>query len=75
MTTVDFIAQRCSMRSMSRWALSPNIPRPTSGPVKWSLRAVACPQRRGNRPFYRWLSRDYRALFPRLPERTRLFRP
>jgi hypothetical protein len=28
----------------------------------------------GNWPFYRWLTRDYRALFPRLPERTRLFR-
>src|SRR2546426_9507800 len=28
----------------------------------------------GNRPFYRWLTLDYRALFPRLPERTRLFR-
>src|SRR2546428_1153615 len=28
----------------------------------------------GNRPFYRWLTRDYRALFPRLPEQTRLFR-
>jgi hypothetical protein len=28
----------------------------------------------GNRPFYRWLTRDYRALFPRLPERTRLLR-
>ena len=28
----------------------------------------------GNRPFYRWLTYDYRALFPRLPERTRLFR-
>src|SRR5438445_10474219 len=28
----------------------------------------------GNRPFYRWLTRDYRALFPRLPEGTRLFR-
>src|SRR5262245_32957777 len=27
-----------------------------------------------NRPFYRWLTRDYRALFPRVPERTRLFR-
>src|SRR5215831_3438444 len=22
----------------------------------------------GNRPFYRWLTRDYRSLFPRLPE-------
>lgn len=28
----------------------------------------------GNRAFYRWLSRDYHALFPHLPERTRLFR-
>ena len=28
----------------------------------------------GNRPCSRWLTRDYRALFPRLPERTRLLR-
>src|SRR5205809_1610507 len=28
----------------------------------------------GNRPFYRGLTRGYRPLFPRLPERTRLFR-
>jgi hypothetical protein len=28
----------------------------------------------GNRPFSRWLTRDYGALFPHLPERTRLFR-
>ena len=28
----------------------------------------------GNRPFYCWLTRDYRALFPHLPERTGLFR-
>jgi hypothetical protein len=28
----------------------------------------------GNRAFYRWLTRDYRPLFPRLSERTRLFR-
>src|SRR5947208_7483611 len=27
-----------------------------------------------NRALYRWLMRTYRALFPRLPERTRLFR-
>ena len=25
----------------------------------------------GNRPFYRWLTRDYRPLFPRLPGRNR----
>src|SRR5216684_8615748 len=28
----------------------------------------------GNRAFYRWLTRDYRTLFPLLPERTRLLR-
>ena len=28
----------------------------------------------GQRTFYRWFSRDWRHLFPRLPERTRLFR-
>jgi len=28
----------------------------------------------GNRAFYRWLDKDYRPLFPRLPDRTRLFR-
>jgi hypothetical protein len=28
----------------------------------------------GNRAFYRWLKRDYQALFPHLPDRTRLFR-
>ena len=28
----------------------------------------------GNRAYYRWLKRDWLGLFPRLPERTRLFR-
>lgn len=28
----------------------------------------------GDRAFYRWLVRDYRPMFPKLPERTRLFR-
>jgi len=28
----------------------------------------------GSRPYYRWLQRDWRHLFPRLPHRTRLFR-
>ncbi len=28
----------------------------------------------GNRAFSRWLTKDYRALFPHVPERTRLFR-
>ena len=28
----------------------------------------------GNRAFYRWIESDYKALFPNLPKRTRLFR-
>src|SRR4051794_472027 len=28
----------------------------------------------GERAFYRWASRDLRPMFPRLPDRTRLFR-
>ena len=28
----------------------------------------------GNRAFYRWVARDWRALFPQLTDRTRLFR-
>ena len=29
---------------------------------------------KGNRSFWRWLTRDYGPLFPKLPSRTRLFR-
>ena len=29
---------------------------------------------KGPRAFWRWLVRDYRPLFPKLPHRTRLFR-
>jgi hypothetical protein len=28
----------------------------------------------GDRAFYRWIARDFRPMFPKLPERTRLFR-
>jgi hypothetical protein len=28
----------------------------------------------GERAFYRWVKRDYKSLFPKLPDRTRLFR-
>lgn len=36
--------------------------------ILFSLKGV------GNRAFYRWLKRDWKPLFPKLPERTRLFR-
>lgn len=36
--------------------------------ILFSLKGV------GTRAFYRWLKRDWKPLFPKLPERTRLFR-
>jgi hypothetical protein len=36
--------------------------------ILFSLKGV------GNRAFYRWIARDYKIWFPKLPERTRLFR-
>jgi hypothetical protein len=42
--------------------------------VKVTLGLLFALKGSGNRAFYRWLDRDYRPLFPRLPERMRLFR-
>ena len=74
MTTVDFITalfyevdeQLCAIPKHPEARLWP------SGVVTLGLlRAL---KSGSNRAFYRWLTRDYHALFPRLPERTRLFR-
>ena len=73
MTTIEFItALFC--QPMTILPASPNIPRPASGPGGVTLGLLHALKGVGNRPFYRWLTRDYRAFFPRLPERTRLFR-
>jgi len=74
MTTVEFIiALYCQVDAHMHGL--PKHPQATLWPsevvtlgVLHALKGV------GNRAFYRWLTRDYRALFPRLPERTRLFR-
>jgi len=74
MTTVDFITalfyevdeQMCTMPKHPEAYLWPSEV-VTLG-LLHALKGV------GNRAFYRWLTRDYRPLFPRLPERTRLFR-
>ena len=42
--------------------------------VTLARRAVFAIKGVGNRMFYRWIKRDYRKLFPQLPDRTRLFR-
>ena len=74
MTTVDFITILfCKIDDAMR--AEPKHPQASLYPselvtlgVLYALKGV------GERAFYRWLQRDYRPLFPQLPERTRLFR-
>jgi len=74
MTTEDFISELfCRIDDAMKTV--PKHPQASLWPsevvtlgVLFALKGV------GNRAFYRWLVRDYRALFPRLPVRTRLFR-
>ena len=74
MTTVDFITDLfCRIDDEMRAV--PKHPQAQLWPsevvtlgVLHALKGV------GNQAFYRCLSRDYHPLFPRLPERTRLFR-
>lgn len=74
MTTEDFIIELfCriddAMKEVAKHAQASLYPSEivTLG-VLFALKGV------GNRAFYRWLVRDYKGLFPKLPERTRLFR-
>ena len=74
MTTVDFITG-LFCRIDDRLQAVPQHPQAHLAPSEvvtlallFALKGV------GDRAFYRWLVRDYRPLFPRVPERTRLFR-
>ena len=74
MTTIDFITILfCKVDDTMRAV--PKHPQATLYPSElvtigllFALKGV------GERAFYRWLERDYRPLFPGLPERTRLYR-
>jgi len=74
MTTVNFITELfCRIDDVM--VLEPKHPQANLYPSElvtlgmlFALKGV------GERAFYRWLTRDYRPLFPHLPERTRLFR-
>lgn len=74
MTTIDFITelycriddQMSNAKQHSQANLRPS--EVVTLAILFALKGV------GNRAFYRWLERDYRPLFPNLPERTRLFR-
>jgi hypothetical protein len=60
---------------MNRCTPSPNLPRAHLWPSEvGTLGLLHALKGVGNRAFSRWLTRDYRTLFPQLPERTRLFR-
>ncbi len=74
MTTLDFITQLfCrvddNMTSVSKHSQANLYPSEvvTLG-ILFALKGL------GNRAFYRWLERDFKPLFPKLPERSRLFR-
>jgi len=74
MTTEDFISE-LFYRVDEAMKNTPKHPLASLGPsetvtlgILFALKGV------GKRAFYRWLSRDWRPLFPTLPERTRFFR-
>src|SRR6266545_4822311 len=74
MTTIDFItALFCQVDDPL--AGIPKHPHATLWPSEIvTLGILQALKGGGNRAFSRWLTRDYRALCPRLPERTRLLR-
>ena len=74
MTTAEFIIP-FSIVSTIRCASYPNIPKRPYTPARRLHWGVLYALKGGSkRAFYRWLRRDWLAFFPRLPERTRLFR-
>ena len=72
MTTVDFITALCCQVD-DQLAGLPTPPEAHLWPSEVvTLGLLHALKGVGNCPFYRWVTRDYRLLFPRLPERTRL---
>lgn len=74
LSTEDFITE-LFVRVDEKMAGAPEHPQASLWPgevvtlaLLFAIKAV------GERAFYRWLRRDWLPLFPRLPERTRLFR-
>src|SRR3989442_12585757 len=74
MPRVDFItALFCGVDEQR--GPTPNPPEPRLWPSEVvTLGLLHALKGGGNRAFYRWLTRDSRALFPQLPERPRLLR-
>ena len=74
MTTVDFITALFSKVDEQLHAIPKHPEAPLWPSEVVTLGLLHALKGGGNRAFYRWLTRDYRALFPQLPERTRLLR-
>jgi len=73
-TTIEFLTALCCQVDAPLSGL-PKHPEAHLWPSEvGTLGRLHALQGGGNRPFYRWLTRAYRPLFPRLPERPRLFR-
>jgi hypothetical protein len=74
MTTIDFITD-VFCRVDQQMLDVPKHPQATLYPSELvTLALLFALKGVGPRAFYRWLTRDYRPLFPKLPHRTRLFR-
>src|SRR3977135_3012448 len=74
MTTVDFITTLFSEVDDQLRALPTHPDAPLWPSEVVTLGLLHALKGGGNRALYRWLTSDSRALFPQLPERTRLFR-
>jgi hypothetical protein len=74
MTTVDFITE-LFCRVDEQIGYLPKHSQASLHPSEvMTLALLYALTGKGQRGFWRWLTRDYRALFPNLPDRTRLFR-
>src|SRR5579884_518305 len=74
MTTIDFITE-LFCRIDDRMQEVRRHPQAKLAPSEVVTLGVLYALKGGKaRAFYRWLQRDYRPLFPGLPDRTRLFR-
>ncbi len=74
MTTVDFITELFCRIDDQMKGIPQHVQAKLSPSEIVTLGILFALKGVGNRAFYRWIARDYRGLFPQLPERTRLFR-
>jgi hypothetical protein len=74
MTTEDFISELFYRVDETMSAVPKHAPASLWPSEVVTLGVLFALKGVGTRAFYRWVSRDWRRLFPALPERTRLFR-